>query len=117
MLTCVKQGVWLAQLLRDIGYAQYLEESPWTVNLLGDNQSSLALIRNSQIHKRLKYIDIYYHNIRDRQSHGQIKIEYVPTDKMIADGLTKPLAGLTFEKYVSLLGLRMSGGMPSQIII
>jgi hypothetical protein len=44
--TCVKQGVWLAQLLRDIRYAQYLGESPWITNLLGDNQSSLALIRN-----------------------------------------------------------------------
>jgi hypothetical protein len=62
-----KQSVWLAQLLRDIRYAQYLEESPWTINLLGDNQFSLALIRNPQIHERLKYINIYYHNIRDRE--------------------------------------------------
>jgi hypothetical protein len=36
---------------------------------------------------------------------------------MIVDGLIKPLVGLTFEKYVSLLGLRMSGGMLPQIII
>jgi hypothetical protein len=44
---------------------------------------------------------------------GQIKIEYVSTDKMITDGLTKPLADLIFEKYVFLLGLQMSGGTPS----
>jgi hypothetical protein len=68
--TCVKQGVWLAQLLRDIRYAQYLGESPWITNLLGDNQSSLALIRNPQIHERSKHINICYHNIRDRERRG-----------------------------------------------
>jgi uncharacterized protein with PIN domain len=100
-----KQGVWLAQLLRDIGYAQYLGESPWTVNLLEDNQSSLALIRNPQIHKRSKYIDICYYNIRDRERRGQIKTDYISINDMAANGLTKPLGGPAFEKYVSLLGL------------
>ena len=28
MSACAKQGVWLTQLLRDVGYAQYLGESP-----------------------------------------------------------------------------------------
>jgi hypothetical protein len=104
--TCAKQGVWLAQLLRDIGYAQYLGESPWTTNLLGDNQSSLALIRNPQVHERSKHIDIYYHNIRDRERRGQIKISYISTEDMAADGLTKPLSGPTFERSISLLGMR-----------
>ena len=105
MSACAKQGVWLTQLLRDVGYAQYLGESPWTVNLLGDNQSSLALIRNPQIHERSKHIDICYHNIRDRERRGQIKIGYVNISNMMADRLIKPLAGLVFKKCLSLLGL------------
>lgn len=105
--TCAKQAVWLAQLLRDIGYAQYLGDSPWTTNLRGDNQSSLALVRNPQIQERSKHIDICYHNIRDREKRGQIKIDYVCTAEMAADGLTKPLTGSSFESSVSLLGLSM----------
>jgi len=108
--TCAKQAVWLAQLLRDIGYAQYLGDSPWTTNLRGDNQSSLALVRNPQIHERSKHIDICYHNIRDREKRGQIKIDYVCTAEMAADGLTKPLTGSLFENSVSLLGLSRSYG-------
>jgi hypothetical protein len=104
-----KQGVWLAQLLRDIRYAQYLRESPWITNLLGDNQSSLALIRNPQIHERSKHIDIYYHNIRDRERRGQIKISYVNIEDMAADGLTKLLVGPIFERNVLLLGMRIAG--------
>ena len=108
MSTCAKQAIWLAQLLRDIGYAQYLGDSPWTTNLLGDNQSSLALIRNPQIHERSKHIDICYHNIRDREKRGQIKISYVGTEEMVADGLTKPLTGPSFENSVVSFGLTKS---------
>jgi hypothetical protein len=104
--TYAKQGVWLTQLLRDIGYAQYLNESPWTINLLGDNQSSLVLIRNPQVHERSKHIDICYHNIRDHERRGQIKISYISTEDMAADGLTKPLSGSTFERSISLLRMR-----------
>jgi hypothetical protein len=108
MSACAKQGVWLAQLLRDVRYAQYLGESPWTVNLLGDNQSSLTLIRNSQIHECSKHINICYHNIRDRERREQIKIGYVNINNMVADGLIKPLASSVFEKCLSLLGLQMN---------
>jgi hypothetical protein len=105
MSTCAKQAIWLAQLLRDIGYAKYLGASQWTTNLRGDNQSSLALIRNHHIHDRSKHIDIAYHHIRDLEKHRRINIEYVGTDEMIADGLTKPLTGPALESHIRLLGL------------
>jgi hypothetical protein len=76
------------------------------INLLDDNQSSLALIRNPQVHERSKHIDIYYHNIRDRERRGQIKISYISTEDIAADGLIKPLNGPTFEKSISLLEIK-----------
>jgi hypothetical protein len=76
------------------------------INLLGDNQSSLALIRNLQVHKRSKHIDIYYHNIRDRKRRGQIKISYISTEDMVADGLIKLLSGPIFERSISLLEIK-----------
>lgn len=105
MSTCAKHAVWLSQLLRDVRYAQYLGDNPWTVNLLGDNQSSIALIRDPQIHERSKHIQIAYHNVRDRQRRGEVNITYIPTDEMVADGLTKPLPVRLFAKQISSLGL------------
>jgi hypothetical protein len=105
MSICAKQAMWLSQLLRDMGYAKYLGSSQWTVNLKGDNQSSLALVHNPHIHDRSKHIDIAYHHIRDLERHNRIKIEYTSTDEMVADGLTKPLQGPAFEQHVRLLGL------------
>lgn len=105
MSTCSKHAVWIGQLLRDIGYAEYLGDTVWTVRLFGDNQSSLALIHNPQIHERSKHIDIAYHNVRDRQRRGQISIDFVGTDEMVADGLTKPLPVSSFDRQVSMLGL------------
>lgn len=37
---------------------------------------------------------------------GTIQIEYINTQAMPADGLTKPLIGLAFQKFVHLLGLQ-----------
>jgi hypothetical protein len=104
--TCAKQAIWLGQLLRDMGYAKYLGDSEWTTNLRGDHQSSLALVRNPHIHDRSKHIDIAYHYVRDLEKHNRIKIEYIDTDDMIADGLTKRLTGPGFDRHDFLLGLR-----------
>ncbi len=38
-----------------------------------------------------------------------LQITYVPTTEMIADGMTKPLARMTFERFKGLLGLVEKG--------
>ena len=40
---------------------------------------------------------------------GAFSISYVPTDQMLADGLTKPLPGPLFERFKRQLGLTMLG--------
>ena len=57
------------------------------------------MTNNSTFHGRAKHIDIKFHFIRDQVSRGAIKLEYCPTDQMIADILTK---GLTREAFCKL---------------
>jgi hypothetical protein len=70
-----------------------------------DNQGALALASNPINHLRSKHIHVRYHAIRDFIEHGEIKALYVPTTKMIADGLTKAAKPDLMKRMVKALRL------------
>jgi hypothetical protein len=47
--------------------------------------------RNDVHHSRSKHIDIRYHFIRDEIRSGRVQVEWVPSDRQLADILTKAL--------------------------
>lgn len=118
--TCVKEGLWVAQLLRDLGLSKYLgtqlgqvaiaenvkHEACSPMQLHGDNQAANLLVKDAHIHERSKHIDVAYHHVRDTYNKNLIQLNYLPTDDMVADGLTKPLVGDKFKNFVELLGLQ-----------
>ncbi|KAG2958577.1 hypothetical protein PC120_g28298 [Phytophthora cactorum] len=53
-----------------------------------DNQSCIKMTKNPVNHGRAKHIDIKYHHIRD-----EVKLQYCETSVMLADIMTKALAG------------------------
>ncbi len=57
------------------------------------------------MYERSKYININYYYIRDLKERKKIKITYVPTTDIVANGFTKPLKRVIFEKFKSMLGL------------
>ena len=73
--------------------------------IYADNQGAIKLAENPIFQRRSKHISIRYHYTRDLIQQGEIKLEYKGTQEMIADGLTKPLGPVAFEKFVDLLGL------------
>lgn len=48
--------------------------------------------------ERTRHIHVRYFFIRDRVESKEIKLEYLPTEEMIADILTKPLQGELFRR-------------------
>lgn len=100
-----KQGQWAAQVLRDLGLHQYINKNGTTVQMYGDNQGAIALVKNPHLHERSKHIDICYHFIRDLAEQKKLQISYIPTDRMIADGMTKPLQRVAFERFKKMLGV------------
>jgi len=100
-----KQGMWMAQLLRDLGYVKYLGPNPFRVELKEDNKSTIHQVKNAHLNDRSKHIDIAYHHVRDLQRKGRINISYVPSEDMIADGLTKPLQTVLFERFIAQMRL------------
>lgn len=59
-------------------------------------------------HSRTKHIDVRHHFIRDVINLKLISVEYLLTDRMTADILTKPLVKEKYEKFVSELYLKES---------
>ena len=109
MSTTAKQGQWVAQILRDMGYGGYVASNHQTVDTRGDNQGAIALTKNPHLTERSKHIDIAYHYIRDLQERGRVSVSYVPTDTMAADGLSKPLPRSTFQRFMSQIGMVLKG--------
>ena len=96
-----KQAVWLRRLFIELGQGQFLSDNPRkSVLLYGDNQGALALVENPENHARTKHIDVQYHYVRYLVGNGSVSIAYCPTDQMVADVLTKPLAKV---KYIRCL--------------
>ena len=96
-----KEAVWLKGLLNEIRPKGGLQ----TVIIYGDNQGAIALAKNPLHHGRAKHIDIQHHWVRGQIADGHIDLKYVPTDKQVADGLTKALCRDKFEAFRALLGL------------
>jgi len=92
-------------VLRDMGYSKYIGKNPNTVQMLGDNQGAIALVKNPHLHERSKHIDICYHYIRDLAEQGKLSVTYIPTFDMVADGMTKPLQRVAFERFKGQLGV------------
>jgi hypothetical protein len=54
---------------------------------------------------KVKHIDIYQLWIRQEVVAGRLDIVWVPTNKILADGLTKTLPRQKFKEFIYLLGL------------
>jgi hypothetical protein len=101
MAHAAKEMIWLQNLLRDLGMSKY---APTT--LFCDNQGAISLAKNPTHHAKTKHVDVQLHFIRDHIEKGTIKVEYCPTEDMLADILTK---GLARERHARLMGMMGMG--------
>ena len=80
----------------------FLEEQQFIMGpatIYQDNMSTIALIKNGKSNSdRTRHIGIRYFFISDRVTSNELFIEYMPTEEMLADVLTKPLQGMLFKK-------------------
>jgi len=96
-----KEALWLRKLMTTLRGAKGAEG----VVLHCDNQGALALQRNPTSHQRAKHIDVAHHFVRERVARGEIKVQYCPTQDMLADLFTKALAKPKHEEFCGRLGL------------
>jgi hypothetical protein len=94
------QGVWLRGLLEITGGE---EAAPPALKV--DNQPAIALAKNPVLHDRSKHIDVKFHFLRSCVDEGKIVIEFVDTNRQLADILTKSLGRLCFSVMKKMIGM------------
>ena len=71
-----------------------------------DNNSAIAVAKNPEHFGRLKHMQLRLYWLRDVIEDGQISPEYIQTDLMIADILTKALSVAKVAALRRLMGLQ-----------
>jgi hypothetical protein len=95
LASAAQEVKWVHQFLHEMFDASRL---PLVVNMsvYVDNQAAILISKNDVYHDRTKHIDIRYHYVRESVKSGLFKVEWVPTDQQLADGLTKGLGSNLF---------------------
>ena len=89
-----QEAVWMRLLTAQLCGSQQME----AVTVFEDNQLAIQMTKNPQFHGRAKHIGIKFYFIRELVSDGTVKLQYCPTEEMIADILTKGLPQEQFKK-------------------
>jgi hypothetical protein len=63
------------------------------IPLFSDSKSAIQITKNPVFHERSKHVALKYHFSRHMQADGRMSVQYIPTDRQVADALTKPLFG------------------------
>jgi hypothetical protein len=78
------------------------------VDVFCDNKSAIFLIKSGANSSKGKHIDVKYHYIQDIVERGEVKVDYIPSEHMVADPMTKGLTLEKFREHVGKMGLKSS---------
>ena len=88
-----KDVAWLRQLLQDMTCRQDGPTPLWS-----DNTGAIALVHNGEYHPRTRHISVRYHYVRQEEKLGHVVVNFMPTEEMPADMLTKSLVEPALRK-------------------
>ena len=82
----------------NIWLLSFMDEQGYTVKnniLFQDNQSTILMLRNGRnsCTGNSRHINIRYFFVKDRMDKKEVRVEYCPTEIMLADFFTKSLQG------------------------
>ena len=98
-----KECIWWIRLFRAIQFD--LQDSEPTIYC--DNRQTIRLLQKEtlKLDTKLKHVDIHQSWLRQEVQAKRIRVEWVPTADMVADGLTKELPAQKHASFVRQLNL------------
>lgn len=83
----VKHALYISKFIKELN-VNNLDN----IVIYNDNKGAQLLSRSAIVHPRTKHIDIKFHFIRDALRDGSLSLQYMSTNSMPADVLTKLLS-------------------------
>ena len=99
----IQESVWVRRFLQHLEVVT-LTSDPMTIYC--DSMATLAYAKDPKYHGRTKHINVRFNFIRDIVAQIEVILEHIPTSRMVADPLTKPIARDVYLTHVRAFGLR-----------
>ena len=99
MSFAVREALWIRNLLQEMKWKDK------AIRIGDDNQRALRLSSDEIENERTKQIDVKFHFIRDHLERGTVAFDYVPTEDMIADIMTKALCQIKYSRFKTMMGM------------
>ena len=96
------QDVWLRNPISEL---QVVDSIFRPIVIYCDNNAAVFYSKNNKISTSSKHMEITYLTIKDLMKKGDIVIEHIRTESMLADPLTKGLKPITFKEHVVNMGV------------
>jgi hypothetical protein len=96
---------WLRMLLNELGV-----KCDEPVRTYQDNKSAIIIAQQGGNFKRLKHLLVREAFVQERIKFGDILLQYLGTNEMPADMLTKPLSGPKLQQHMDTIHLRDTPG-------
>ncbi|KAK5795242.1 hypothetical protein PVK06_036500 [Gossypium arboreum] len=94
LANCVAELLWVKQLLDELGMPPCQSPVVWC-----DNTSTVSMAANPTHHARVKHVEIDHHFVREKVVDGTLLVNFVPSEKQVADVLTKPITPKQFATF------------------
>jgi len=98
-----REALWLKSLYEELGFIQ---KDP--VLVLGNNNGSIAMVKNPQFHKQSKHIAICWHFIQEKYHEKAIEIIDIRDPQNMANILMKALTPDVHSRHTTGLGLYLA---------
>jgi len=101
----ITYAIWYTDLLTDLGFPP---SDP--IVTYQDNKSTIIMASIGGSFKRSKHIKCKYHYVQEQIQNQKVILQYLPSEKMCADMLTKPLNGPALARSLEAISVKSKVG-------
>ena len=95
-------GNWLKIFVTNLKVVHGVERP---LELYCDNMLAIMFANNNWSLTKSKHIDIQFLVVKERVQNGQLSIEHIGTNSMVANPLTKAVSTTVFREHIAYMGL------------
>jgi hypothetical protein len=100
-----RQIDWFSDLLSELTPSLQATSSTIPPVLLNDNLACVTVFNTGNFKGDSRHLRLRFHSLHEAVATEKLVIKHVPSDEMLADGLTKALGRVKDEAFVKEIGL------------